>query len=299
MDIRTVIGVVCGFFTAVLMASSYYYSRHFLSLPGRNVRQLVVLSHLWMGLFAVILLSLVWRAPEQPGGAVFGTVFMVLGYLTAQIFFFITVRFVPASRLAPLLNAKVIMVALLSWLILREEATPLRLAGAALALVAVALVQKSGERVPRKGLLNVLVICAAFACSDIAIRHTTQSVSTPTTFRGSQLALALLYLGCLPLAAIAYVWIHGRGPTPWLAALGYALIWFGSSILLFISIAFIGVVPAILLQALRGPLSVMFSPLIARLGWHHLEMPQSPGSILRQLGAALMTVVAFALYLAG
>ncbi|MFP4380920.1 MAG: EamA family transporter [Candidatus Sumerlaeia bacterium] len=302
MDISTIIGIVCGFMAALVMSFSYFYSKHFLSRPGRDVRQLVILSHLWMGLFVAAIVPFVWKpAVLENWRAPAGASTMVLGYLTAQIFFFVTVRYVPASRLAPILSAKILVVALFSWILLREHIGVGQIAGLALAAGAVVLIQKSGVPLTRKALINVLIICVAFATSDVSIRYVVQQLNADPGFGTSMLTLCLMYMGTAPVVLVLYPFvIHRRkGRQPWFAALGYAIIWFSSGVLLFLSIALIGVVPAVLLQSLRGPLSVAFNPIVTRLGWSHLEQAQKSSSIIRQAGAALLMVAALALYMAG
>jgi drug/metabolite transporter (DMT)-like permease len=252
-----------------------------------------------MGLMALPLLPLTWRTPEQGWGLLLlGMALSIVGYLSAQGLFYWTVRFVAASRLAPLLGIKVAFVALLALALGNDSFGCWQWVALGLSLVAVLAIQAATDPVPFKGLCGIVGTAACFAVSDngIGLMHRGLGAAGHDLF-APFFVLSITYVALLPLALTALLILGRPRQQPWRASLPYALLWFGSMVALYTGFGFAGVVLTVLCQAMRGPLSLFIALGVARLGWHHLEAPQGRGQFLRQVLAALLMTTAIALYL--
>lgn len=293
-----VVGIVCGLAAAVFQAVTYLLSRRYLA-AGRGPLQLWVAAQLWMGLLTLPLL-LLWRTPAAgwprtllPLGVALG------GYLAAQAFFFRTVRVVPASRVAPLMGIKVLFLAGLVVALGQESLGPWQWAGVLLAVLAAVAVQRAAEPVPVAGLLGVLGTTVSFAIADVAIKDLLTVLSgADKTLAALLFALALKYvLSLVPALALLPRARISRADAA--AALPYAVAWLLSMLVLFAAFNWAGVVLAVILQALRGPFAILLGAAVASRGHAHLEVAIGRASLVRQLLAAALMVVATACYVWG
>jgi uncharacterized membrane protein len=292
-----VIGIGCGLLTALCQAVTYLLSRRYIAAQRRPL-QLWVASQLWMSLMALPLL-LLWREPTAGwmrtalplGGA-------LVAYLTAQAFFYKTVRLVPASRVAPLMGIKILFLAGLVLALNLETINAWQWAGIAMAVLAAVAVQRAAQPVPLAGLLGVVATTMAFAVSDVSITDLLRCMDPDKSFSSTMFAMAIIYvLGLGP--ALVMLPKAGLTKADVMAALPYAIMWLASMVVLFAAINWAGVVLAIILQGLRGPFSILLGYGVAKRGHAHLENPIDRAGLVRQLMAAALMVGATALYVWG
>lgn len=293
-----VLGILCGLAAAAGQAVTYLLSRRYLA-AGHSPGRLWVCSQLWMALFTAPLIPLLWRVPDAGWtGVSLPLVGALAGVGTAQAFFYLTVRHVAASRVAPLMGIKILFVALLALAFDLTVIGPQQWLGVGLALVAALAIQRSAQPVSMAGLLGVVATCLAFAVSDISITELMLRVEPTKSFASILFCIALVYtLGAVVTLAVLPVVRPTRAAMR--DALPYALMWLVSMMALFAAIGWAGVVLAIILQALRGPLSIVFGFLVARAGHHHLEAPTDGAGLRRQLLAAALMVAATVVYVTG
>jgi drug/metabolite transporter (DMT)-like permease len=291
------VGIISGLLAALLQALSYLSSRHFLHTPGRDGLQLLALAQVWMGVASLPLLILMWQTPAGGVGAAVGPLGMAVGgYLGAQTAFFWTIAQVPASRIAPLLGIKIGFVAVLVTVIGLENLNLAQWLAVALTLVAAVAIQYAGEPLPARALGGVLATALCFALSDIGVRTTQLLFVDRDPVSASLLTLALTYACCLPLGAGLVLLRGGFRRQPWLASLPYATIWLLAMAALFSAFALAGVVLGVICQAMCGPLSLFLAVAVSKTGLTHIEVPQQRSAWWRQMGAALLMVVAIALF---
>lgn len=293
-----IVGLPLGLGAALLQAGSYLVSRHAVAVRGMGPLRLLVLAHPVMMVGALLLLAWVWREPV--GGwpdTIRWLAQAVCSYLAAQGFFFWTIRYVPASRVAPMMGAKVVVLALAVHLLGLEVLNLQHWLGVGLVLAATWAVNSSAEPLRWRALLGLLLTITCFASSDIGISQMISAIDPRRSFGGAMMALGLNYLAGGMLALLALPALRPRADRrAWRRAALYALVWLTSMLCLFGAIALAGVVLAIICQALRGPVSVLLGALVARRGHHGLEAPMDRRSLLRQLAAAALTVAATAVY---
>lgn len=295
----TVVGISLGVGAAAAQAWSYLISRGFvLQQAGGSVR-LLALAHIWMGLTAAVVLPLIWFEPAAGRQAmVLPLVIGLLAYLSAQACFYYTVRQIPASRVAPLMGVKIAILAGLVTILGVEQVKAWQWLAVALALGAVWLVRVAGPVVPLRAWIGLAGTVLSFATSDVAVKELIRAIDPDGGLAASCLAAAATYtLGLL--VGLALLPIHGlpkRSELP--GSMTYALAWGLGMICLYSAIGQAGVVLAILLQALRGPLTVIFGATYAwcRRDTDHHEQQFTKATLTRQIAAALVMVAASTIY---
>jgi hypothetical protein len=291
------IGLLAGLLAAATQALTYLLSRHFVLRTGQGPLRLLGLAHVWMGAAGLLLFLLCW-----PRGLVWDARLLLTGghfllsYLTAQYCFFWTMRHAPPSRVAPLMGLKIVILAGLVAAFGMETLGPWHWLAVALTLAATVLVERSGAAIGWRGWAGTVATITAFASSDLAIRNLLVHLREAQVAAVPLVAAGLTYAICLPVGVVI-VWAGGRlVAAERRPALAYAATWFGSMLCLYAAIDLLGVVLAVMLQCLRGPLTVL-----AAAAWRtggEREQRFTGASLLRQLGAALVMAGASALYAA-
>lgn len=293
----TILGLIAGLVAAATQALTYLLSRHFVLRTGSGPLRLLGLAHLWMGMAGLALLVACWPARlVWDGGLLLGLGHFLISYLTAQYCFFWTMRHAPPSRVAPLMGLKIVVLAALVALLRIETLGPWHWLAVVLTLVATVLVDRWGEPIGWRGWVGTLATISAFASSDLAIRNLLTDLHRDAVVAVPLVAAGLTYAICLPVGA-AIVLSGGRPRhVEQVPSLTYAATWFASMLCLYAAIHWLGVVLAVMLQCLRGPLTIL-----AAAAWRsgaEREQRFTRAGLLRQLAAALVMAAATALYAA-
>lgn len=292
------LGIILGFASATGASLSYLLSRQYLSRPGRSLLRLLAMAHVMQGALCLALLALVWPAQMPPwqqwAWPVVGT---GLFFLIGQGMLFVALRYVEASRVAPLLGLKVVVVALLAVAVLGEPVPLLGWVAVAMTVTAAMLLNRIGGWIPLPAVLAVVVACLGYGTSDLHIGLSIAAL-TPTLspLRAALVTVVLAYALCGAVMATTLPWLGSRRPAEWAAAAPYAALWLAAMMAIFACFALVGVVYGAMLQASRAVLSVALGWLIARLGHEHLE-PRLPRAVFyRRLAAAVLMFSALALF---
>lgn len=315
MSFLVIVGVVCGGLCAVAHSLCYLFTRSFLVQPGRSSYQLISLGHIYMGIFSLVGLPFCWLNPAGGWGAILLPLAGTAGfYFGAQFLFFRLIAWVPASRVSPLLGVKIIPLAGLAILLTGARLGVMQWVAVGVCLTAALILARGGgDKLPLKAILGLALTVLCYAMSDTCIARTMQALSPDPTLpvsmqnltpvlslNISMFALSLTYLLC---ALPGVVWLFSgkfsagrKGWAEWRGAFAYSLGWFVAMIFLFIAIALVGVVPAIMLQAGRGPLSVGLGLLVASLGHQQLEKRLLRADAFKYTLAALLMCLAILLY---
>ena len=120
------IGISCGVLAACFFAISYLVSGHALRKFKVTSLQLLALSSFWQGLIAFSILYFIWEPLVKPTDTILALWVTFLGYVFAQFLFFWTLRFISASRIAPLMGVKIIMVFIIALILFEETFTTRR-----------------------------------------------------------------------------------------------------------------------------------------------------------------------------
>jgi drug/metabolite transporter (DMT)-like permease len=296
---ETTLGIVAGLVAAVLQAFSYLFSRLFMIRGGRGASFLLAASHVAMGAMALALLPFVWRPGGPPWTRLVGPTVGAAGfYLIGQLGLFRVLRRMDASRISPLLGAKLIVVAVGAAMVFGERVGPVRWAAVLLCVAAAFLLNEIGGRMPSRVTGGLLVTLTGYALSDLSIKQLVLEMGAlgPTA---PLLGACYTYLLCA-VGALAILARQGW-PTrrEWGLIVPHALTWFGGMCLLFLAIAWIGVVFAGIAQSTRGIVSVGLGVALTRLGYVTLERPAPAAVVWKRAMAAAMMTAAIALYSLG
>jgi len=304
------LGVVSGLAAAGFSAVSYLVSRHYglgqraLGRKGAALRLLAV-SHLLMAAVCIPLTWAAWPATSPPVRLFAAPLALSVGlYLLGQSSLFAALKRVEASRIAPLLGLKIVMLAVIVSFVLGHVLDTRQWLAVALSVAAAVMLQAGRGAVPAQAFGFVLLCCLCFAIADIYIIRLidglqagamTSSVGISRLHAGG-LAMTLTYGLCGLLFVPLVVGLRPYTRTDWVAASQYASAWLLSMVGLYCCFGLVGVVFGNILQSTRGVMSVAIGAALAHLGWHELEQRVDRITLLRRLAAALLMTAAIALY---
>lgn len=295
------LGIGLGLAAAVGQSLSYLQTRHLVARAQDGRLQLLVLAHLIQGLACLLLLPLLWPRdiPDWRQYA-WPLVFESLGYLAGQACLFSALRHAEASRIAPLLAVKIVILAGLSWLVLGRQIAPLQWLAVALAVGSAWVLNWTGGRTPPRTVLLALTACLGYAISDLYIRVTIECMAPVAPLHAALVACALSYVFCGLLVLPLGLRLHRAAWRDAAKSAPYALTWLASMGFLYGCFGLAGVVLGNIVQSTRGLISVLLAPWLARhTHWSHLEPVQTPHATARRIGCALCMSAAVALYILG
>jgi len=304
------LGVVSGLAAACFSAISYLVSRHYglrqrvLGRKGSALRLLAV-SHLLMAAVCIPLTWAAWPAASPPVRLFAVPLAASVGfYLLGQSSLFAALKRVEASRMAPLLGLKIVMLAIIVSFVLGHVLDTRQWLAVALSVAAAVMLQAGRGAVPAGAFSFVLSCCLCFAVSDIFILRlidglqagAIESSEVISRLHAGGLAMTLTYGVCGVLFAPLVVALRPYTRTDWAAGAQYGFAWLISMVGLYCCFGLVGVVFGNILQSTRGVMSVVLGAVLAHLGWHELEQRVDRATLLRRLAAALLMTAAIALY---
>lgn len=293
-------GVLLGLAAAICQSISYLFSRLFVTRRHRGAIRLLVLGHAAMGAASLAAVPMLF-SPHTP--SLDRYILPLLGtsgfYLLGQLGLFLALHSSDASRVSPLLGLKVMMLAFFTVLVLHQHLAGAQWAAVTLSVAAAVLLSYSGGRLHGRAMLALLLACVFYCGSDLSIRVLVDRLAVLGPVRSVLWAVACSYVlsGGMGLALMPWA---GRGAMRDLPyAIPWAASWLAAMVFLYACFASIGVVFGNIVQATRGPLSVLLGAQLARLGLEHLELRTTRGVFIRRLAAASLMFLAIALFFLG
>ncbi len=295
-----ILGLLAGLLAATGQSLAYVFSRRLVH-RGFALARLLVMSHLLMGLAVLPLLPFVWTEDFHHPARWFWPVTGTAGfYLLGQIGLFYALRHTQASRVAPLLGLKIVILAVIAAVWLQLPLGPVQWLAVALTTAAAFVLNYTGGANPPRAVAAILLTCLFYSLSDLCIVHLIIGLnSDDNLIMASVRAMILEHLFCGLLAIPLLPWLGSRKVADWRGVTPYATAWLASMFGMFAAIALVQVVLANILQSLRGILSVLFGALIARAGHHHLEAHAPRDVLIRRAIAAVMMTLGVGLYVWG
>jgi drug/metabolite transporter (DMT)-like permease len=302
------LGVAAGLAAAAASAVSYLVSRHHGRSAGASLR-LLLLAHVVMGIACLPLIAWLWPARVPPPARWLPSLIgSAACYLGGQAVVFAALRRMPASRLAPLLGLKIVMLAVIVSFLPGTPLDARQWAAVALSVIAAALLRPAGDKGPAAGLTGgigiVLLGCLSFAVSDLCIVGLIDGLQGDGPLGLGRLhaggfAMAITYALCGAAAASGLPWAGPRDARDWTAAAQYAAAWLGGMVALYCCFGTVGAVFGNVLQSTRGLMAVAIGPVLAHAGWHDLEERVDRATFARRLAAAALMTAAIAIYAVG
>ncbi|MDD4098465.1 MAG: EamA family transporter [Lentisphaeria bacterium] len=292
-------GILLGGAAALCLAIAYVFSsmavrRHLHIGPVG----LLCRAHLLMGGLSGIGLCFTWSPLVLKHAATIAWPLLggVLFYLMGQTCLFMAQRKVDSSRVVPLLGLKLIVLAVINILILKNAAYGLpQWLGIALTLASTALLHHAGRRIAADSFFWVVFTCIGYASSDTCITELVRRLQeagvtglAPASMLGAFLSYALC--GALSLAALP--WIPRQPAAVWRAVAPFAFFWLLAMLFLFACFSSIGTVNGNIIQSSRGLIAILLGAILAKAGFTELEERVSRAILLRRLLATVMMIAA-------
>lgn len=311
-------GITAGLSAAFCQSLTYLAARHYVQrrvvAEGRGgaSREMLVLAHVWMGLFSLVLLPFVWPA----GGLSFKALFdpawkMCVLYLLGQVGTMIALRHAEPSRVSPLLGFKIVVLAGIASFADQPHVagtapaahglTSLQWLAVGMSVLAAIALSYSGPVMRKRALFGVLLACVAYSFADWNITRTCMAVESlgVPALQASLITVGICHGLCGFVGAAALPAWGSKKRRDWLDAAPYAVAWFVAMLFLYWCFAMVGPLLGNILQSTRGLMSILMSSLLIYWGHHHIEPVSSRGAFLRRLGAGALMFSAVSLYVIG
>ena len=298
----TVLGIVLGFSAAIFQGASYLFSRQYTLKNRGSLLDLLVFSHIVMGILgglATLLLKVtLLRDTPLPGIGeyIVPMLLSLLFFLLAQICLFIALAEAPASRVAPLLGVKIVILVLISILFLGERYSLYQWLGVGLNLTAAILLLNLGGLPSRRMILSVLGAALGYSLSDIFIRETILRVSDLGPVLASAVSTGITYLLAGLISLVFLIFMKKPKLSRFTHSFGYGFFWILGMYCLFGCFAILNVVFGNILQSTRGIFNILFGALLAKLGHSVLEEKAETSLIVKRIVAGLLMTAAIALF---
>jgi drug/metabolite transporter (DMT)-like permease len=138
--------------------------------------------------------------------------------------------------------------------------------------------------------------CMGYAISDFSIQILIQQIDPEQSLQASIMAASLTYIAASVFVFLNWKKVKQSCWLDWKWASGVAFGWYTHMLFLYMAIAFIGTVHSVILQSTRSLWAVVMGIVLMRLGFVALEPNIRWVMRLRQLGAAILTMGAIALF---
>lgn len=294
------LGILFGFGAAVFQSTSYVGSRIFSHKYPDKTLHLLSLSHIVMGVFALLMLPFVWPKTMPRFGEYAISLIACSGfYLFGQALLFIALKTSSASRVSPLLGIKVFILALIGIIFLGQRFGLLQWTAILMSVIAAAMLSRTGEKLSLKGLLWILLTCVSYCLSDINIKILVNHFSGLGLWHSAMLAACLSYITCGVAAAVLFFLVPRPTKAMWEYSMPFAAAWFVGMLFLYACFGSIGVVYGNIVQSSRGILSILMGAALVRYNFEYLDQRVPRSIFFQRLAAAALMSGAIALYYLG
>ncbi|MBE6355610.1 MAG: hypothetical protein E7058_00675 [Lentisphaerae bacterium] len=291
-------GVLSGFLAAFLNAVAFLFSANFLKKYNSS-RQLLVAAHLVM-----LVLCMPAACFLYPGKVVdlnryllYIAAWMAV-FFTGQFSFFTALKYIEASRLSSLLGLKLIVLTVIFMISARNFPDGWQWLAIIIAAAAAVMINWRGRgNVDLKGGVFLLFTLICYSLSDICETEMGKCMldSGHSPLQGAFFATTVAYvaLGTATLPALVKVKVNRE---QLITAFPYALLWVISQAFLMICFARVNPVFGNVILASRGLFSVILGAILTLLTGSKLEANLSGMQWIRRGSAAVLMIVAIALY---
>lgn len=292
-------GIVLGLIAGLTQSGSYIFSRRYVVRHHSGPLQLLILSHIVMGVISAVILPWLWRSDLPEPGVYVWPLLSVSGfYLLGQFFFFAALKSSDASRLSPLLALKIVFLAMLTAMLMHQPIAPMQWAGIFVCVSSAFVLNHTGGSLPWRSLVFILGACIFYSLSDMNIKILVDRFcgSGLTTLHSVFLGVCLSYILCGVFSLILLPRVGGWSKDNIRYAVPFALAWLTAMFFLFASFAMVGVVFGNILQSTRGIFSIVLGALLAKMGHEHIEQKTTRAVFARRLAAGVLMCLAIILY---
>ena len=296
-----ILGIICGLAAAISQCISYIFSKKYIHKDGTTF-QLLITSHLIMGLFATICLGVLLLEKDLPPFKDYWLELLKVDtfYMLAQMSFFMAISKIEASRVAPLLGLKIIFIALFGISFLGGSLTYWQWAAVVLCFCGAVTSNWSGKSIPLVSALYLLMAIVGYSLSDISIKQLINCIEVQTGEGTLSILIAAsvsyFYLGVFSLIIMLFTpSIKVKHLRP---AIAFSCCWFSAMLFLFACFGLVGPLFGNIIQSTRGIIAVILGALIAKFEWSEHEEKLARSVLIRRIAAALLitcSIIIFAL----
>lgn len=288
-------GIFFGVVTALLQTASYFFSRTFLQKSGGPV-VLLAASQLIIALISLLAAPFVVPMEAVSWNYLPAVMITGWGFLIGHFFFFRALKVIESSRIASLLGLKVVLVPIFLCLIFKEHFAWGQWCALVLAMGAAMLINyRGGTLFSWKGMGYFACALPMYAWSDIGIQMLVRQLPVESNIHAA--AIGAIYSNLLVgLTLFPVAWIKRVTLPQFRSAFPYALCWGLGAVMFFFCYSYIGAAFGNVVQATRGPMSLLAGILLARMGWTWLEERVPVRIWVFRAVASLMMFSAIVLY---
>jgi drug/metabolite transporter (DMT)-like permease len=293
-----VLGIILGLGAASSNSVAYLFSRAFLHKHNESHFHLLAISHLMLGVVSVGLAAFLWPA-QMPSFRDFGPSLMgtALFYLAAQTCFFMALKKTEASRLSPMLGAKIIILALISILFLDKSFTALQWMAIIFSFIAAVLLTGAGSRVPTLAIVLILATCLGYCMSDINIAKLIPYFEPEMgLIPASMFSTSLYFIVCGAVSLVMLICLKDKPLAMWKDAIPFSILWYTAMLCLFGCFGTLGIIYGNIMQSTRGIISVVLAAFVSMMGFHKLEQKVSRWVLVKRIFAAALMTTAVAIF---
>lgn len=291
------VGILAGIATALLQAISYVCSASFMQKYRSSLR-LVIFSQLAMGAFSLLLLPFLF-----PGGLAgkywefFGLIAIwVAVFMVGQIGFFTTLRSIEASRMSSLLGLKIVVLAFLYVVVMRNSLSAGQwLAVALSAVAAVGMNWSGGKQFTLKGLFWLLMTLVFYSLTDMTENRLVR-LPEGINVVSAAFGVGVVCYAILGVLTLPMLWKFRWTTRQFVLSIPFAVSWFLSQVALFVCFGLLGTVFGNVIQASRGLISIGIGMLLLHWGLGKLDARISRRMWLRRIAAGILMTAAIILY---
>lgn len=292
------IGIILGLCAATSNSVAYLFSRAFLQKHHQSHFHLLAVSHLMLGIVSIGLAAFLWP-DNMPSIKDFGLPLLgtALFYLAAQACFFLALRKTEASRLSPMLGAKIIILAIISVLFLDASFTGLQWVAILFSFIAAVLLTGAGSRVPTLAIVLIAATCLGYCMSDINIANLIPNFEPEMgKIPASIFSTSLYFIVCGIVSLIMLICLKNTPKAMWKDAIPFSILWYVAMLCLFGCFGTVGIIYGNILQSTRGIISVVLAAFVSMMGFHGLEQKVSRRVLAKRIFAAALMTTAVAIF---
>jgi len=291
-------GIILGLCAATCNSIAYLLSRAFLQKHHQSHFHLLATSHLMLAGVSVVLAAFLWPENMPPikdfGPSLLGT---TMFYLIAQACFFLALKKTEASRLSPMLGAKIIILAIISVLFLGEKFNAMQWTAIFFSFLAALLLTGAGSKVPLSAIALITATCLGYCMSDINIKILIPHFETQMeTIPASLFATSLYFIICGIVSLIMLFFLKNTPKQMFKDAVPFSILWYAAMLCLFGCFGTVGIIYGNILQSTRGIVSVVLAAFVAFMGYHGLEQKVTRWVLIKRIFAAALMTTAVAIF---
>ena len=294
-----VIGIICGFITAILNSVGYLCSANFLKRYNSPVR-LLLFAHLVMMLpsIPVFLFLFPFNQLAEPAFFITSLLAWIVVFILGQGSFFIALKHCEASRLSSLLGLKIIVLTVIFMLTKHEYPVMGQWTAVFMAAAAAMLINWTGSfRMSFKGWFFTFSTLVFYSLCDINETNLVLTIAKSNygVLKASIIATSAIYT-VLGLISLPGLFFFKPTKKQFLLSAPYALLWLSSQVFLMTCFAMVLPVFGNVSLASRGLISVVLGAMLSLVGLQKLDAAISRKQWIYRAIAAILMIGAIAVY---